>query len=196
MLKKLIAIGICFLASAAIVLLLPLAMQSFHGVAVMESSASEDGRFKQHITYVHDEPHKVYKIYESGKLLGVLNNKDKLDQHLKDVYKEKYESKYPNTSAHLDRDVYVTDEYSYYDWNDADDQILKYLDQHNLYTLEATQVTFSKDDQVEAQIYVSDEKLYEDAMNEYISYFIDPKALAALNNADTIPALSSYGSRM
>lgn len=195
MLKKLIAIGICFLASAAIVLLLPLAMQSFQGVQVKESNASDDGKFNQHITYVHDEPHKVYKIYESGKLLGVLNHKDKLDQHLKDVYKEKYEEKYPGTSAHLDRDVYVTDEYSYYDWNDVDEKILKYLDDHNLYTLEATQVTFSTDDQVEAQIYVSDEKLYEDAMNEYISYFIDPDALAALNNADTIPSLSSYGSQ-
>ena len=99
MLKKLIAIGICFLASAAIVLLLPLAMQSFSGVKVEESNASEDGKFNQHITYVQDEPHKVYKIYESGKLLGVLNHKDKLDQHLKDVYKEKYEELLEKTQS-------------------------------------------------------------------------------------------------
>jgi hypothetical protein len=95
----------------------------------------------------------------------------------------------------LGRNVYLIEEESYFSFNNIDDEILDYLDQNSLYSLESTAITFSDKNGDYAEIYVSDAKMYDAAMHQYLSNFIDPDAFAPLQNGGTVSDLTSYGTK-
>ena len=70
---------------------------------------------------------RIYnKIYNKGKLIGVITDKAYLDSLIFDKYKD-YEEEFPNTQLGLGEDVYVVEEKSYANFANADDQIMDYL---------------------------------------------------------------------
>lgn len=193
--KKILTVLGCLAASIAIVVFMPMVLDSFTGVQLTKDEETTIGMFHQSVVEVKEKASLVHKIYADGKLVGILNSDKQLKNHLENVYKERFEKEYPNSEAYLGRNVYMTDEMSYYIYSDADDQIFQYLDDNDLYSLKATEISFSENNQVTAKMYVLDPDMYVDAMQDFVSLFIDPESLAALNNGDTITAPTTYGSQ-
>ena len=192
--KKLLIIIACFAAAVLIVVFVPSFITSINPLKATVQETSE-GMFQQAIVSVRETPQIIHRIYANGEYVGTVSDAARLDAHLKTVYAEKYAEKYPNSAVHLGRNVYMTDEESYFNFTNVDDEILNYLDMNSLYTLESTAITFSDSDGAYAEIYVSDGKMYDAAMNQYISFFIDPSSIAALQNGSTVSDLTSYGTK-
>ena len=91
--------------------------------------------------------------------------------------------------------MYITHEQSYFVYENIDDSILQYVEAHGLYAIHTTAVEFAENNHIYAQIYVAEESLYHDALEQYLSYFVDPTELALLNQGQDVPALKTYGSR-
>ena len=184
--KRILTVIICFAASVFIVL--------FGSSFFSEKLSAGDrviGLFDQHVTEVTERPQIVHMLYQDGNLIGAVRNTARLDQMLKDVYSERYEDDFPGSRLDLGMDVYLTEEESYFVYEDADDEILAYIDDNRLFTLEATAISFSDEEGVYARIFVSNQDIYESAMNTYISYFVDPSAIVGSQQS----ALTTYGSR-
>ncbi len=184
--KKILTVIVCFAASVFIVF--------FSDSFFAEKASAEDqviGLFDQHVTEVTERPQIVHMLYQDGRLVGAVRNTARLDQMLKDVYSERYEDDFPNSRLDLGMDVYLTEEESYFVYEDADDEILAYIDDNRLFTLEATAISFADESGVYARIFVSNQDIYENAMNTYISYFVDPSAIVGQQQS----ALTTYGSR-
>lgn len=190
--KKALILIASLLGAAAIVLFLPFSgSRNRQDIAAVEQETS---LLSQTITGMLSEPEKVHKLYSSGQLVGVLSDVSRLDAFLNQVYEEQYAADFPDSSVSLGKDVYMTEELSYFVYENIDDQILNYLQENSLFTLQAVSVEFSDDDGVYAEIFVKNQDIYEEAMQEYLSCFIDPTELAQLNSGQTPSALTSYGS--
>ena len=190
--KKFLTAVLCLIAAVLAVLFIP-GMKS--GAKGEITDGKEIGLFHQKILKTEDMPVTVHPVYLEGELVGIIRDSGKLNRHLKDVYKNVYAADYPDSKVFLAKDMYMTDEESYFSYTDADDEILAWLDSGELYSLEATAVSFSDETGVYSRIYVASEQLYEEALNEYILNFTTAQALSSIRNGDTLPALTSYGSQ-
>ena len=177
------AIGIVFFTSRT---------QSFNALFDPDGQV---GIFNQKVLEVDDEEKVIHKLYNSGNLVGIVKDTEKLENFLTNVYADKFEEKYPNSSLSLGKDMYMSDELSYYEYENKDKEIFEYLEQNNLFTVNAISIEFSDENGVYDEIFVLNQELYEEAMQEYISYFIDENELLLLNNGQETPALTTYGSR-
>ncbi|MBR3357379.1 MAG: peptidoglycan DD-metalloendopeptidase family protein [Solobacterium sp.] len=189
MMKKTFMVIACFLCSILIVFFMPSSRSS----SAFESSAA--GMFEQKITGISASEKTIYKLYDRGNLVGVLTSRQRLDRFLDSVYREKYEKDYPNSSCICGKDIYITEEKSLLEYEDIDENILNYLLDNELFALRATAVCFADDTDIFARIYVLDETIYENAMQTFITYFIDPDVLASIEQGYSLPLLSSYGTR-
>ncbi len=191
--KKILAALICFIAAVLIVFFFP----GFGGVSSSRqlNETGKVGLFEQQPLRVVQSPVTIHPIYRKGELIGIVHDENKLNRHLKQVYKNLYEKDYPDSAVSLAQDMYMTSEESYITYTDCDQAILDYLDQNSLYTLEATAVSFSDETGVYSRIYVASEDLYQQAFSEYVMNFTNAQSLSAIRNGDTIPPLTSYGSQ-
>ena len=80
-------------------------------------------------------------------------------------------------------------------YENIDQQIFDYLKENRLFTLKCTGVELSDENGVYAELYVANEELFNQAMTEYMTYFISADELAILNRGDSTPQLKTYGSR-
>lgn len=191
--RRFLIIAGCFLASVFIVAGLPLIMQQSAAPERVEEKAR--GLIEQKTVSSSTTPHEICRIYDSGKLIGVLSEKRSLDSFLKQIYKERYESRFPGSDVRLGKDVYLAYEQSYFEFEDIDRKIFDYLEERDLFTVRTTCVSFSDENDVYAEIYVSDESIYENAMMRYLSCFANADELMLLMNGSKTPALNTYGSR-
>ncbi|MBQ9047704.1 MAG: peptidoglycan DD-metalloendopeptidase family protein [Solobacterium sp.] len=192
--KKILAVLISLIAAVVVVVFLPHVMTEVNGFAY-EETEKEAGKIGQKIIRVEAYPQEVYRVYDAGSLVGVLSDHDSLDSFLKEVYKRDYAAEFPRSSVSLGKDVFVSREMSYYTYENKDPEILSYLDEHKLFTVRTTAVEFSDENGVYDEIYVSSENLYEEAMNEYLTYFISARELQLLNSGQKTPELRTYESR-
>ena len=81
--------------------------------------------FKQEILRVYDQPQMVTKIYEAGRLLGVLNDPAIIDEILDKTYQELYASDFPGSKIGLGEDIYTTLELSYFEYSNVDDLVVE-----------------------------------------------------------------------
>lgn len=183
--KRILTVVICFAASVFIVLF---------GTKFFEEKTqpqnSEAGMFHQQAVILSDRPQICHMLYQNGELIGIIRDTGRLEEMLKDVYAERYEDDFPDSRLALGNDVFLMDEESYLVYEDADDEILNYIDENHLFSLEATAVSFAEDGEVYARIFARNQEIYETAMNTYISYFVDQSSL----NGSQAP-LTTYGSR-
>lgn len=163
--------------------------------AKYETSATQNSIIEQNVTYVEGTPQEVFMIYNGNSLIGVLSNQKDLDNFLDTVYAEKYASIYPDSDISLGKDIYVVSERSYFSYENKDEEIFQYLSENELFSLKATLVEFSNDSDVYAQMYVTNEELYEEAMQEYLSYFVDADDLSLLLSGQETAELKTYDSR-
>ncbi|MBQ9328691.1 MAG: peptidoglycan DD-metalloendopeptidase family protein [Solobacterium sp.] len=196
MIKRVLVLFGCLLGSFAVVFGLPSALklvaQPYAYTLAEENSSSV---LSQRAERIDSTPHEVFRLYSDGELVGVLSAKGELDSFLQSTYKELYEAEYPGSKLALGTDVYLISEQSYMTYENIDEAIFSYLKENRLFTLRCTGVEFSDENGIYAEIYISDEDLFNEAMNQYMSYFIEPEELALLNRGESTPPLKTYGSR-
>lgn len=193
--KRILTLVACFVISVLIVMGVPTLMHTFDGVMVKEDISNESGLFSQKITYVNAAESTVSKLYADGELIGVINDTGKLSRHMKQLYRDQYEENYPGSSLGLGENVYIARELSFFEYEDRDDEIIAWLDTNNAYSLAATEITFSTDNQVTGQLYVLDTDLYMEALTDYLSLFISKDALAEIMRGNVLPSTTTFGTK-
>ena len=186
--KNLIAVTICLVLSIAIVIVPSFFYPSYEGVV-----AGTVGDFNQTVEMVTSDIHKVYKLYQDQKLIGIIKDKTYMDEHLNTVYETKYASMFPNTHISIASNMYLVEEMSSNVYTDVDTEIMQYLDDHSLYSIACKSISFSNGDEEYARIFVKSEEIYQEALQKNLSYFIDEDTLEAIHKHQTISNLMEYG---
>lgn len=191
--KKYLGIVISFFAAVLIVLFRPEVLKT--DAVMVLNGEMDDSLIHQRIIAAGKESVCVYKVYNSGRLIGVLNDRRKLSAFFQDIYDTEFKEQFPDSSVSFGKDMYLAEEIGFSRYEDIDDQILAYIKENRLFTVKATGVEFSDQNGIYAEIDVLNEEIYTQAMEEYLSYFIDPTDRARLKSGQGTPELKTYGSR-
>ncbi len=194
MAKNIVILVISLFLAIVIVIFVP-GESSYLSHNSYETEAAEDNVINQTITSVSTSPKTIYKLYESSKLIGVLSSENKLNSFLNDIYEESYMTLFPDSKLSLGKNVYVIEEQSYFNYENKDDEILNYLKENQLFSIKATLVRFSDENGVYAEVYVKNKDVYNEALMEYLSYFVDSDELSLLLNGQEPATLTSYDTR-
>ncbi|MFV0480155.1 MAG: peptidoglycan DD-metalloendopeptidase family protein [Anaerorhabdus sp.] len=191
--KKIAPIIISAIASFILVFVIPFAVDAF--VKDGEYQGGDSNQIAQEIVEFLDSPIEIVKVYDNGEFIGVLQNEQVLNEKLQQIYNEKYKEKFPNSSLILGEDMYTIVELSYIQYENKNAEILSYIESKNSFALETNAIEFSNSQGVFAILYVDDITKYDEALEEYMLYFVDEEDFAILKNNQTVPELSTYGTR-
>lgn len=145
-------------------------------------SASNEGQRTYHI------------IYEKERVIGILSDKNKLDALLVNAYEQSYQQDYPNTKLGLGEDIHIVDEVSLFTYEDKDEEILNYIHENQLFSVEAHKIEFSNGE----VMYVKNLDDFVAARDAFALNFIDEESYRLLNSGKETPELGEYqyGSRV
>lgn len=155
------------------------------------SQLQEASLIPQEIVEIQNTAVKVIKVYQKKDLIGVLSSDINLDAFLQSVYLQEYEANFPGTKLGLGQDIFISEEDSIYVYENRDQEILDYIYQNDLFSVEADKIEFSNG----AIVYVKSVELFEEAKDLYIGNFISRDAYNLIRNQQLPPELTSYGSR-
>lgn len=193
--KKMILTAAALLFSVVMALLFPSISFSDTTNALKDLDVSYNTVFNQKIEGVYDSPRETTFIYVSGRLVGAVEKPERIDQFLSELYSEEYEEDYPDTSLGLGEDVYVSVELSFYNYEDIDDTIIDYLKRSNSIGIKVSAIEFSDSKGVYETIYVKNIDDFYNARDKFLLYFCSEDTLKYIRNNQTIPELTTYGSR-
>lgn len=133
-------------------------------------------------------------IYEKDRIIGVLNQEERLDALLERVYATRYQEEFPNAKLGLGEDIHISTEISFFNYEDQDEAILQYLDEHDLFSVETNKIAFSNGE----VLYVKNLEDFERAKDRFALYFIDQTSYELLLNGKALPEMSDeeYGSQI
>ena len=134
--------------------------------------------FNQEIVETLNEPRKIDVLYYKNTLIGVVNDDQKLQNMLDEVYEDRYQSQYPNTELGLSTDIHYAKEYSLELYEDKDEEILEYINKEDLFSVETHQITFDNG----SILFVRDLEEYKQANKEYIQNFVDEASYSNIIN--------------
>ena len=155
----------------------------------------EDSIVRQEITHITKQTVELNKIYDGNKLIGYIEDPSKLDIKLKEIYDNKFRESFPNSNLSLDDDVLIIKENSLFIPEYNDDKIIKYIEDNNLFAIEAKRIDFSTDKGIYDSIYVLNEDIFKEAQTEFLEIFVSKEGLEAFKNNQQLPELTEYGSR-
>ncbi len=193
--KKLTLTAAALLFSAAMAFLFPSISFTESSNGLESLDVTHDTVFTQKIEGVYDSPRETTYIYVHGKLLGALEEPARIDQFLSDLYEAEYMEDYPGTALGLGEDVYLSKELSLYNYEDIDHQIIDYLKRSNSIGVQVHAVEFSDLKGVYDTIYVKNIDDFYAARDKFLMYFCTEDTLKYVRNNQTIPELTTYGSR-
>ena len=187
--KKILVVLFSLALAIGIVIYLPTVIENSNNVIANINNGTS--LVNQEIISYSEEINTINKIYASGKLIGVVNDLDYLDSLIEKKYRD-YEELFPNTSLGFSEDVYITQEKSFANFSNCDDQIMDYLVNHNLLGIRTTAVEFSTENGVYEIIYVRDIEDFNTARNEFILNFISEETLNKIRNNEKIESPTDY----
>ena len=193
--KKFALIAAALLLSAVMAFLFPSAGFSEQSNELESLDVSHNAVFNQKIEGVYDSPRETTYIYVAGKLLGAIEDPLRIDQFLNELYENEYAQDYPETTLGLGEDVYLSTELSLYDYQDIDDAIIDYLKRTNSIGIRVSAIEFSDSKGVYDTIYVKNIDDFYTARDKFLLYFCSEDTLKYVRNNQTIPELTTYGSR-
>ncbi|MGB7594091.1 MAG: peptidoglycan DD-metalloendopeptidase family protein [Erysipelotrichaceae bacterium] len=155
------------------------------------SAFSEASIIPQTVDTVTETPVTISKVYNKKELIGVISDKAVIQKFLNQVYKESYQTSFPDSTIGLGEDVVVTSEEGYVTYEDKDVEILDYLKKNDLFSVEANKIEFSNG----AIIYVKNIADFETAKEQYLLNFISKPALDLIKKKQLPAALKTYGTR-
>lgn len=145
--------------------------------------------FQQKVVSTLQTPKKVNVLYYQNQLVGVISDEKKLDELLNDVYKERYEKKYPNKKLGLSDDIHYAYEYTLEQYENKDKEIFSFINKEDLFSIEAQQISFSNG----SVMYVNDLNDFEEAKEKYILYYVDEKSYRNISKEKTNKLEGEYG---
>ena len=154
---------------------------------------NEKSLVPQEIVSYSAEENTYNKIYSNGQLIGVISDMDYLNNYIKKKY-EDYEKEFPNTELGLGEDVYIVTEKSYAIFSNVDDEIMDYLNDHDLLGVKTTAIEFSTAEGVYEIIYVKNYDDFSNALNTFLNNFVSEETLQKLRRSETIPSPTEMGS--
>ena len=166
---------------------------SLNLTSAMANALQEDTLVEQRIIDTLTEPEKITTVYYLDQKIGVLYDEEKLDAYLEYVYNEKYSEQFPDSSVGLGEDLHMSTQYSYYVYENKDEEIINYIDQEQIFSIYGYKVEFSNGE----VIYVTDIDEFNRAKEEYVlNYFendgIDPQYVYdTLNSGSTVEEFSN-----
>lgn len=190
--KRILVILICLVLAAIFTFVLPeLFPKSFETKQDIPTS----GYIEQNVSRLMKEPIKQTKLFFEGKLVGIVKNREKIDEFLKGKYETTYKKDFPNTVLNLGEDYYYSEEYSFYDVENKDDKILDFIKEKDKFSIKANQISFSDDNGVFAKIYVSDINKFEKAKKRFLLNFVSEEAYNKISIGQSTDELQTYGHR-
>lgn len=189
--KKLLMIFLAFICSIAVGYYFP---KVFEAGSYNKVNIKENSLIKQEMYEMVDEPIEITKVYYKENLIGVITNNDLMDEIKEEAYKTLYEAEFPNVEIRFDDNIYVVPEYSYYHYENVDEQIKQYFFDNDLFLVNAYKITISneKEDKI---IYVRNVADFKNALKRYLLNFIDEDTYNLLNEGKTISSITEYGTK-
>lgn len=180
--KDLIGVVVSLLLSIFIVCVLPLIFNDdinvvfgYNANSIIEQEVV--GYSKDNVTY--------NKLYNNGKLVGVINNLDTFYSEIDKEY-QKYADDFPNTTLGLSTDMYLVEEEGHNLFEDKDVEIVDYLINNNLLGVKTNAIEFSTSNGVYDIIYVNDVSQFEEARNLFLLNFISDESYKTLSNGGSV----------
>lgn len=188
--KDVISIVVSLLLSIIIVCVFPLIFNDNINVAYGYNTNSiieqtVQGYSKDNITY--------NKLYNNGKLVGVISDLDNFNNAISEEYK-KYEEEFPNTTLGLSDDVYLVPEEGHNIFENKDDEIVNYLIDNELLGIKTNAIEFSTSSGVYDIIYVNDVSDFEEARRLFLLNFISEDSYKKLSLGETITSPEDFES--
>lgn len=152
----------------------------------------------QKISSLTMDPQTVTKIYYRDQLIGVLLDAQKLDDAISMKQQEIDSQLYNDYSIRLSSDVYTVTERTFMDFENRDDEIIQYLDEHNLFRADTTRIDFiqrGEEEKIVDTIYVQSVKQFSEALREFVLMFVDEDVFFKLDNGEVIPDLTTFGTQ-
>ena len=104
--KRILILLFCMAAAIGVAVGLPELLKQKRP-SYFDTESESTSLLSQRTLRVDSLPHEVYRLYSDGELVGVLQNRKKLDEFLKSVYHEFYAESFPNSEVYLGKDVYL-----------------------------------------------------------------------------------------
>ena len=146
----------------------------------------------QEILSYENIENSYYKIYENGKLIGVVNDYDYFNSLIEQRYKY-FEKDYPNTELGLSDNVYICKEKSFARFENCDEQIVNYLIDNDLLGIKTTEVEFSTSEGTYEIIYVKNVDDFQEARNKFLLNFVSEDTLMKIRNKEKIDSPTELG---
>lgn len=178
--KKIIALIVCLLLSMVIVFVIPY-FSNEKSAIIFGAHTNEESIVPQRILEENGEEKTYYKVYNAGKLVGVVNDIDNFNA-LIDEKSKVFENEFPGASLSLSGDIYVVDERSKLSFEDINTDIVDYLLDNDLLGLKAKMIEISDIAGNKTSIFVSNMDLFEEAKAKYLSFFVSQDTIIAKNN--------------
>lgn len=160
--------------------------------AIQQQWSDESSVISQKVTDKSLIPHSITKMYYEGNLVGMVKDTKKIDSLLKEVYENNYKEDFPDSSMGLNADIYITNELSYFSYEDVDDKIIDYIKENSLYSLEVNRIEFSNG----AVVFVKNIEDFNEAKELYLLNFVDQESLDLISVNQLPEELTTYGERI
>lgn len=188
--KKILTIVVCLVFSVLIVYLPSLITGDATKIEANNANASV---IKQNVLNYISEPVVQHKLYYNQELIGIVQDVTWLNEQMDELYQTTYSDAFPNTKMALGKDVYLVDEYGYYETENVDEEIFDYLKINGLLGIETTAIEFSTRDGVYDIIYIDDINKFYQARDRFLLNFISSDALKAFRNGQEPELATTFG---
>ena len=188
--KKYLGILISLILSLLIVFGWPKVFSNAENIFI--DNKSEKTKVSQKVLEYSNKENNYYKLYHSGELIGVITNIDKINKAIEDEYKN-YEEDFPNSKLGLKDDYYIMNEKSYLIFEDADEEIIKYLIDESALGVSATAVEFSTKEGIYDIIYVKNIDDFYKVRDEFLLNFVSSDTINKLRNNEAISDPNDFG---
>lgn len=192
--KRFLLYAACFVISVAIVLAKPIIFNT--PVWGEGDTGSETGLFQQKVVRSLDDATTIYKVYDDGKLVGILSDATTLNRFLQQVYEERYAEAFPGERLVTGESITIVKEQSFFAYSNADEEICSYLADNDLFALSCTEVSIADDTDVFARFYVQNEEIYQQALARFFDLFIDEETRAVMQKGRSTTELTEPGIRI
>lgn len=165
--KKIIFLGIIL----AIAFAIPMALLNGNNnssISDLPTKQTIDTVYDQQVTNITALPHSIFAFYDKGRLVGYLSDEDVLNDLFDQVYKERFIESFPGAKVGLGADVYLLRQSSYNSYENIDEKIINYINDNELFAIEATKITFSNG----TVCYVKNVIDFDSARESYLLNFI------------------------
>ncbi len=194
MIKKILAVVFCVVLSAGIVVGLPILKERYGLVKTIDdvNISNEVPVISQDVISYSLEEIDYYKVYDSGKLIGIISDKEYFDSKIHE-YGAEFAEDFPNSPVGLKDSVYITSEKTYDVLENVDDEIVSYVVNNGLFGIEVSSIEFSDENGIYDIIYVEDVEEFYSARKAFLTNFISEDTLTALENKEKIEDITDFG---